>query len=263
MATRIQVRRDSAANWEDGTNTLSDGEFGLDTTNNILKIGPGDWADCVVVNEGTDLDDYPTNDEAVLKNITADQQMKGTLIVGDKIDGGTQNAVGLELSKTKGTLHIRPQDDNKSAIEVMHHGGVNKSRYKVMGDGTLKIGDNLIDDEDVRVQLNYDGTADFAGVTTHAGGISVTGGNPSNISDGLFKDDNLLGLNQIIPVHSLLDLTMQVYIIEGLLLVDQIKLTVQVRCMELMYALTAITVLIKTIMVLMLGTRIMVAELST
>lgn len=39
----IQLRRDTAANWESVNPTLLTAEFGLDTTNNILKRGPGAW----------------------------------------------------------------------------------------------------------------------------------------------------------------------------------------------------------------------------
>ena len=42
---------------------------------------------------------------------TGDQAMSGSLIVGEKIDGANQNNIGIELSKEKGTLHIRPHDD--------------------------------------------------------------------------------------------------------------------------------------------------------
>lgn len=46
MATRnltvtIKVRQDTAANWVSKNPTLAAGEFGFDTTNNILKIGNG------------------------------------------------------------------------------------------------------------------------------------------------------------------------------------------------------------------------------
>lgn len=49
MATRnmtgtIQVRRDTAANWESRNPILKAGEFGFDTTSNIVKIGDGSTA---------------------------------------------------------------------------------------------------------------------------------------------------------------------------------------------------------------------------
>ena len=45
--TKIQVRRDTGANWTVSTVKLASGEFGYDTTNDILKIGNDSdvWAD--------------------------------------------------------------------------------------------------------------------------------------------------------------------------------------------------------------------------
>jgi hypothetical protein len=41
---QIQMRRDTAANWTSVNPTLAAGEFGLDTTNNWIKIGDGSTA---------------------------------------------------------------------------------------------------------------------------------------------------------------------------------------------------------------------------
>lgn len=44
MATRIQLRRDTTANWASSNPTLASGEIGIDTTLNIFKIGNGSTA---------------------------------------------------------------------------------------------------------------------------------------------------------------------------------------------------------------------------
>lgn len=49
MATKniigtIQVRRDTSANWNNRSPILKSGEFGFDTTSNIVKIGDGTTA---------------------------------------------------------------------------------------------------------------------------------------------------------------------------------------------------------------------------
>lgn len=44
MATRIQVRRDTAANWATENPTLASGEFGFETDTNKLKCGDGSTA---------------------------------------------------------------------------------------------------------------------------------------------------------------------------------------------------------------------------
>jgi hypothetical protein len=41
MAVKLQFRRDTAANWESENPILSEGELGLDTTNQRFKIGNG------------------------------------------------------------------------------------------------------------------------------------------------------------------------------------------------------------------------------
>lgn len=41
MSTRIQVRRDTSANWAAANPILAEGEFGLDITTHTLKIGDG------------------------------------------------------------------------------------------------------------------------------------------------------------------------------------------------------------------------------
>jgi len=41
MAIQIQIRRDTAANWTSANSTLAQGELGLETDTNFLKIGNG------------------------------------------------------------------------------------------------------------------------------------------------------------------------------------------------------------------------------
>lgn len=41
----LQIRRGTYNEWNVANSQLDSGEFGLDTTNNRLKVGPGDWND--------------------------------------------------------------------------------------------------------------------------------------------------------------------------------------------------------------------------
>lgn len=41
METRIQIRRDTAANWDSNNPVLAIGEIGFDITNNQLRVGDG------------------------------------------------------------------------------------------------------------------------------------------------------------------------------------------------------------------------------
>ena len=51
MANKIQIRRDSAANWAAFNPILADGELGIDTTNGYMKFGDGisPWTQCMYV----------------------------------------------------------------------------------------------------------------------------------------------------------------------------------------------------------------------
>jgi hypothetical protein len=51
MATKIQLRRDTATSWASANSVLSQGEPGLDITNNALKIGDGitAWSDLQII----------------------------------------------------------------------------------------------------------------------------------------------------------------------------------------------------------------------
>jgi hypothetical protein len=53
----LQIRRGTYSEWTLANPTLESGEFGLDTTNNRLKVGPGNWNDL----------EYLFEDETIIK----------------------------------------------------------------------------------------------------------------------------------------------------------------------------------------------------
>lgn len=53
MASKIQFRRDTSANWTANNPTLSQGEIGIDLTNNNFKIGDGTTAWSSLIYVGT------------------------------------------------------------------------------------------------------------------------------------------------------------------------------------------------------------------
>lgn len=57
MATKIQLRRDTATNWDTNNSILAQGEVGIDLTNNRFKIGDGvsTWAQLQPALYGEDL----------------------------------------------------------------------------------------------------------------------------------------------------------------------------------------------------------------
>ena len=92
MATKIQLRRDTAANWASNNPTLSEGEIGYDTTNKTLKVGDGTtaWDTLPDIQSGgggsVDLSAYATTayvDAEVFSADYNDLTNKPTLFDGD------------------------------------------------------------------------------------------------------------------------------------------------------------------------------------
>jgi hypothetical protein len=57
MATQIQLRRDTASNWETNNSILAQGEVGIDLTNKYFKIGDGitAWNSLQIARNGEDI----------------------------------------------------------------------------------------------------------------------------------------------------------------------------------------------------------------
>ena len=73
MAIQIQIRRDTAANWTSVDPTLAEGEFGLETDTNQLKIGDGvlAWTALAYFISGNPFDqDLNTTDAVVFAGLT-------------------------------------------------------------------------------------------------------------------------------------------------------------------------------------------------
>lgn len=85
MATKIQVRRDSAANWTTANPVLDSGELGFETDTGKVKIGNGSTAWGSLAYVSTDLS------SVIAKSIV---DAKGDLIVGTAADTVARLAVG-------------------------------------------------------------------------------------------------------------------------------------------------------------------------
>jgi hypothetical protein len=72
MATRIQVRRDTAANWTTNNPTLANGEIGFETNSGKFKIGNGSsaWSALDYFLDGSDLLAYLTTASASTTYLT-------------------------------------------------------------------------------------------------------------------------------------------------------------------------------------------------
>lgn len=114
---KIQLRRDTEANWNTKNPILDQGEIGIDITNNQLKIGDGakTWMELVAIkpSEDIDLSNYYTKPEVdnLIPDISAlatkaeleEKQDKLTAILPIQI--GKQFANTIPLSELTGTFN--------------------------------------------------------------------------------------------------------------------------------------------------------------
>ena len=81
MATKIQVRRDTAANWTSADPTLSDGEMGYETDTGYMKVGDGStaWSSLAYFTPGDVSDDNTTYTISTAQNASdADVTLTGS-----------------------------------------------------------------------------------------------------------------------------------------------------------------------------------------
>jgi len=108
MAQKIQIRRDTAANWTSADPTLAQGEWGLETDTKKLKLGDGAtaWASLAYVSfTAADISDFAESvDDRVAALVTAG----GSLII-------SYNDAGNALSISDGWTYIKLASDFTTA----------------------------------------------------------------------------------------------------------------------------------------------------
>jgi hypothetical protein len=129
VAVKLQFRRDTAANWESNNTILSEGELGLDTTNERFKIGNGvdGW-------NAIDFAQYTTKAETFLATTTLagsdgttdwDEELSGTwegLFTTTKTVNGIITTdtplIDLDLSGANATNIVDIQQDFSKLLRV-------------------------------------------------------------------------------------------------------------------------------------------------
>ena len=187
MATKIQVRRDTGAAWDgvknDPSSALAPGEFGLDTDNNILKLGPGTWSDAQVIATGdliesdlqavTDVGNNTDNNITLGTNkITLDATAGGATFANDGLR--IQNDGELQLGGTTAAPNMIFKPNGSASIggtlDVYNQFSVNSQDPNV-----AVLSGNL--DGEQTTYIAASGSATFAESLNAA--VSLTVGNPS------------------------------------------------------------------------------------
>ncbi len=144
MANKIQLRRDTAANWTRINPILADGEPGLDITNNKIKMGDGttEWADLsyLTVDEHTRL----VNDNAVVTlNTDGVLNIPGTIHNTNGITmtsgrGAVEFGVNLEAPGQASHFHINKTVETSSTTDLFF--GDDSNYVKLPSNGGVVIG---------------------------------------------------------------------------------------------------------------------------
>ena len=128
MADRIQIRRDTAANWTSASPTLANGELGLETDTGKLKVGDGStiWTSLGYYTLGTTGAAMYTD---ATSNFTGTLQQGGSNVVVDSDIGSTVQAHDANLTSFIGAVDLPTADG--SADQVL----------TTTGSGTLQFAD--------------------------------------------------------------------------------------------------------------------------
>ncbi len=144
MANKIQLRRDTAANWTRINPILADGEPGLDITNNKIKMGDGttEWTDLpyLTVDEHTRL----VNTNAVVTlDSTGELNIPGTIHSTNGITmtsgrGAVQFGANLEAPGQASHFHINKTVETSSTTDLFF--GDDSNYVKLPSNGGVVIG---------------------------------------------------------------------------------------------------------------------------
>lgn len=180
MATRIQLRRDTEANWSDANPTLAAGEAGYDITNNKMRVGDGErnWNALTPLAPDVDLSIYAT--KSALNTETA------TRAAADVQHG--EDIEGLQMQIDA----LVPDDDSALTTRVTTlEGEMNTVQNQIqVGQGSISSLDERVTELEengggngggpstTALNWTYEGTGFFAapdigGIKIHPNGISI------------------------------------------------------------------------------------------
>ena len=117
MAVKIQMRRDTAANWTSANPTLAEGELGLETDTTFYKIGTGSTA-WTSLAYGT-IAGVPSSN-----SITSAMIVNGTIVAGDIASDAITTAKILDANVTAdkiasdAVITAKILDDNVTTAKI-------------------------------------------------------------------------------------------------------------------------------------------------
>lgn len=122
MASKIQIRRDTASNWTSANPTLSSGELGLETDTGKLKAGDGAtaWTSLAYYTLGTT--GVPSYSDAVA-NFTGTLQQGGSNVVVDSDIGSTVQAHDANLTSFLGAVDLPVADGSADQVLTTNGSG--------------------------------------------------------------------------------------------------------------------------------------------
>lgn len=209
MATRIQVRRGTTAQWNTSNPVLDVGEFGYNTTNGQLKIGTGStsWSnlDYLVSDSSltTSLGDYIELVEKGATSGVAELDGSRNLVIPNGIvfEGTTEDAYETTITVTDPTADRTITIPNSSGTFVVADGSGNVT---VTGNLTVSGTTTTIDSTTIAIQNAFvfegatadsyettltlvDPTADRTITLPNVSGTVVTSGNFPALTWGQLK----------------------------------------------------------------------------
>lgn len=209
MATRIQVRRGTTAEWNTSNPVLDIGEFGYNTTNNQLKIGTGStsWSnlDYLITDAGlsTSLGDYIELVDKGAANGVAELDASSNVLTSTGIvfEGTTDDAYETTLQVTDPTADRTITLPNSSGTVIVADGSGNVT---ISGNLTVQGTTTTIDSTTVNVVNSFvfegatadayettltitDPTADRTITLPNVSGTVITTGNFPTLTWGQLK----------------------------------------------------------------------------
>ena len=176
MPTKIQLRRDTAADWTSNNPTLSEGEFGWESDTNRFKIGDGTTA----WNSLTYSDTLKSLGDMTITGSTITAPSNGDLTLATAGTGKVNISNAYDLPTSDG-----------SAGQVLQTDGSGNLSFGTVSVGDLSfIGSTIVSPSNADLTLSPGGTGSVVASGIKIKGTSISSDDSTliNINDGLVVD---------------------------------------------------------------------------